>query len=128
MFLGSKFILTVRKNKEVWLKSLKSHSMRNHPTKNCRKLAYGYNYITGHEKEHLQFYERHNDSVRAYFQGREADFIEVCWEYGHGWHELCGFLDKSFPNCSFPHANKGSTRRPKKIRVLTNRILSIFRH
>lgn len=128
MFPGSKFILTVRQDKEVWLNSLKKHSMRTHPTNNCRKLAYGYNYITGHEKEHLEIYERHNDNVRAYFKGRESDFLEACWEQGHGWYELCTFLDKNIPDVSFPHANKGSSTKPKKIRVLANRVLSIFRN
>jgi hypothetical protein len=25
---------------------------------------------------------------------------------GHGWKELCGFLNKEIPNIDFPHENK----------------------
>ncbi|OQY37243.1 MAG: hypothetical protein B6229_08730 [Spirochaetaceae bacterium 4572_7] len=128
MFPGSKFILTVRKNEEIWLNSLKKHSLRTPPiTNNCEKLAYGYTYPRGHEKEHLEFYRQHNDSVRSYFKGREQDFIELCWEKGHGWKELCDFLGKDIPNIPFPHKNKGSSARSKRTRFFINYILSIIK-
>ena len=124
---GSKFILTVRKDGEAWLKSLKQHSLRTNPLKNCRKLAYGYSYVNGHEKEHLELYARHNENIRSYFKGREDDFIEVCWEKGHGWNELCNFLGQDIPEVDFPHSNKASDKHAGKIRVLINRVLSANR-
>ena len=48
MFPGSKFILTTRNNEDVWLNSLKKHSMKTNPRKHCRKLAYGYNFPHKH--------------------------------------------------------------------------------
>lgn len=124
MLPGSKFILTIRKDEQTWLDSLKKHSMRTHPTRHCRKLAYGHNYPSGHEKEHTEFYRRHNANVRSFFEGRENDFIEVCWENKFGWNELCAFLQKDIPDVPFPHANMGSDGRPKTMFHFMNRVLS----
>ncbi len=124
-FPGSKFILTTRKDEGTWLNSLKKHSMRTHPIKHCRKLAYGYNFPQKHEQEYLQFYKSHNEDVRAYFQGREGDFLEVCWENSDGWKKLCAFLGKNIPDIPFPHANKGEDQQAaKKLWPLINRFLS----
>ena len=124
MFPGSKFILTVRSSEEKWLESLKKHSMTTHPTKHCRKLAYGFNFPLKHEKEHIEFYRRHNDSVRSYFDSRSNDFLELCWENGDGFEKLCNFLGYAVPNVSLPHANKGADNLAKKSRLLMNRLLS----
>jgi hypothetical protein len=123
LFPGSKFILTVRKSAEKWLQSLENHSMKTHPFKHCRKLAYGYNYPHKHEKEHLGFYVRHNEEVREYFRGRHEDFLELCWENGQGFAELCDFLDCEVPEMKFPHANKGSDTRASLARLSVNRVL-----
>ena len=108
LFPGSKFILTTRINEIAWLDSLKRHSWRTHPTQHCRKLAYGFDYPFGFEKEHLQFYKSHNEAVRNYFSNREDDFIELCWETGSGWGELCEFLGMEVPEIPFPHMRKGN--------------------
>jgi hypothetical protein len=126
LFSGSKFILTVRRNEQIWLKSLKKHSLRTPPKKHSRKLAYGYNYPHKHEKEHIELYKSHNEDVRAYFRGRENDFLEVCWENGDGWEKLCRFLKKDIPDVPFPHARKGKDQRAKKkLWPIINRMLSL---
>lgn len=127
-FPGSKFILTTRKNEDVWLNSFKKHAMKTNPGEHCRKLAYGYNFPHRHEQEHLDFYKRHNDSVRTYFEGRDSDFIEICWETGDGFEKLCNFLDRDIPDIPLPHANKESTNRAGKIILWRNKLLSIFRN
>ena len=104
---GSKFILTKRSTPSVWLNSLKKHSMRTKPFQHCRKLAYGYNYPHGHESAFLNFYSEHNAEVREYFKNRSNDLLEVCWESGHGYEELCDFLNRPNINESMPHVNKG---------------------
>lgn len=126
MFPNSKFILTTRKNENVWLSSLKKHSMGTHPTRHCRKLAYGYNFPHKHEEEHLEFYKRHNDNVRTYFEGRANDFIEICWENGDDFEKLCNFLEREHPDLPLPHANKGSDYRIGRSRFLMNKLLSLF--
>jgi hypothetical protein len=127
-FPGSKFVLTTRKNADVWLDSFKKHAIKTNPSGHCRKLAYGYNYPHRHEQEHLEFYQRHNDSVRTYFSGRDSDFIEICWENGDGFEKLCNFLGRDIPDIPLPHANKESNNRASKSILLRNRLLSIFRN
>ncbi len=124
MFPGSKFILTVRKFENVWLDSLKSHSMRTHPTRHCRNLIYGFNFPHKHDQQHLEFYRRHN--VRAYFRNRGSDFIKVCWENGDSFEELCNFLKCDIPDIPMPHANKRTDNRVSKMRFLMNKLLSLF--
>jgi hypothetical protein len=35
--------------------------------------------------------------------------LEICWEKGHGWKELCAFLGKDIPKIALPHENKSSS-------------------
>ena len=126
IFPGSKFILTVRKSASVWLESLKKHSMRTHPTKHCRKLAYGYNYPHKHEQHFISFYRNHNNKVRTHFKDRDRDFIELCWENGDGFEQLCNFLRCAIPNTPFPHTNIGLNQNVDKLRIMLNKILKFF--
>lgn len=125
-FPESKFILTVRSSEDKWLESLKKHSMRTHPIKHCRKLTYGFNFPHKHEKEHIEFYRRHNDSVCSYFDGRDSDFLELCWENGDGFEKLYDFLGYDVPDAPLPHANKGTDNRVTKISLFMNKVLSIL--
>lgn len=102
---NSKFILTTRKDSSTWFESLRRHSERTGPTE-FRKIAYGYEMPHGHESDHIEVYERHNGEVRDYFSDSN-DLLEVCWETGSGWKELCNFLNETEPDIPFPHANKG---------------------
>ena len=126
VFPESKFILTVRRSDEAWLKSLKNHSMRTHPTRHCRKLAYGFAYPHKHESEHLEFYRRHNEGVRTYFSNRPSDFIELCWESGDGFEELCSFLGRNIPDAPLPHANAGKNNPARVSRYWMNWVLSLI--
>lgn len=51
-------------------------------------------------------FSRHNAEVCAYFQDRPGSLLVVDWEQGHGWRELCGFLDLPVPTEDFPHLNR----------------------
>ena len=114
-FPGSKFILTTRESADKWLRSLKRHAPLTRTTE-CRQIAYGYPMPHGHEVEHRAIYEHHNRAVREYFRHRRGDFLEVCWEAGDGWKELCGFLGQEIPDIPFPHANPGSRKRRRLFR------------
>ena len=127
MYPNSKFILTVRRNEQVWLESLKQHSLRTRPFLHSRKLAYGYNFPTHKEKEHIEFYRKHNESVRNHFAGREEDFIEICWESGDDFTKLCNFLGREIPNLAIPHANKGSSVQISRKRYWMNKLLIFLR-
>lgn len=106
----AKFILTMRKTPEVWVKSLSKHAKRINfeGARNIRRNIYGFEAPDGHEAEHIAFYEKHNREVVKFFEDRGAldQLLVVCWEDGHGWDELCGFFGISKPWYSFPHINK----------------------
>jgi len=103
---NSKFILTIRHDPETWYQSLCRHSDRTGPT-NYRKVIYGYAMPHNYKKEHIEFYTTYNQAVRDFFSNKPKQLLEVCWEKGDGWKELCNFLEKEIPRKPFPHANKG---------------------
>ena len=104
-FSGSKFVLTVRKDEEAWLKSVQAHLLSK-PRSVGHYLLYGsYDPVKDAER-HVRRYREHNEAVRTYFSGRD-DFLEMCFEAGDGWPELCRFLGVPEPvNIPFPHVNK----------------------
>jgi len=73
------------------------------------------------EKEHIQFYRKHNNSVRSYFKNRSSDFIELCWENGDGFEKLCNFLNCDIPDVPLPHANKWTNIRINKKNFIINK-------
>ena len=54
--------------------------------------------------KYCAFYEKHLVEVRSYFAGTER-LLEVCWDEGDGWEQLCPFLDRPVPDVAFPHSN-----------------------
>lgn len=121
----SKFILTRRKNSDVWFNSLKKHSIKKGPTE-YRKIAYGYEMPTGKKPHHVKIYEEHNEAVRAYFAGREEDFLEVCWEEGDGWEEICDFLGHDVPEAEFPHRKKSLSRAHLIVQYLKRNVGNVM--
>lgn len=111
----ARYILTTRSSAEVWLESLKRHSMRTPVDSHCRLLAFGYNYPHGLEAYHLRFYETHNRQVREFFalQNCQHLLLEVSFDSGHGWPELCAFLNRPVPDVPFPHENLGTVPIPE---------------
>ena len=45
--------------------------------------------------------------VEAFFADKPGKLLRFSVFEGHGWAELCGFLDLPLPEQAFPHANKG---------------------
>lgn len=111
-FPGSRFILLTRESPERWVDSLKRHTMKARPLRLSHKLAFGHYYAHGREREHAEIYRRHNDAVRAHFRDRPDDFLELCWERGDSWPELCTFLELDAPDVPFPHTRTANPRRP----------------
>ena len=121
---NSKFILTRRKNGDAWFDSLKKHSIKTGPTE-YRKIAYGYKMPAGKKPHHVNIYEKHNEKVRAYFEERKDDFLEVCWEEGDGWEEMCGFLGHDVPRVEFPHRNKSLSRAHLIVQYLKRNVSNV---
>ncbi len=113
-FPESKFILTTRIDEEKWYQSLAKHVDRWSDTHfPYRKYVYGYEDPRENKELHVATYLRHNREVREFFADKPGSFLEVCWEKGHGWKELSGFLGVDPGDNPFPHANKGSPSRPQ---------------
>jgi hypothetical protein len=105
----AKFVLTRRSSPKVWFSSLKRHALRTGPTE-YRAIAYGDEMPLGKRREHIRQYRAHNAAVRNHFADRPNRLLEVCWEEGDGWHELCDFLEKPIPDTDFPHERKGRSQ------------------
>lgn len=105
----SKFILTIRKNKKTWEKSLNEH-IRKGNNDSLRKIWKIKNLP-------LYKYNEHIKEVKKYFKNRPDDLLILCFEKGDGWEKLCKFLKKEIPDKPFPHINKGdypSSETPNK--------------
>jgi Sulfotransferase domain len=102
---GSKFILTVRKDPETWLRSLETKTHRRAERTRVWHI-FGMKQGEFDAEKARQHYMRHNEEIRAYFKDRPNDFLELCWDKGDGWDKLATFLDKPVPQEPFPHANK----------------------
>jgi len=106
---GSKFVLTVR-DPDKWLASQVRHFGT--ATTPMRELIYGSGHgcPIGNEAIYEARYERHNAEVREYFAGRPEDMVEMHFERGDGWAELCPLLGANTPSQAFPHANAAADR------------------
>ena len=108
---GSKFILTMRTS-DAWIRSqVKDFGLRETP---MRRWIYGAGCPEGNETVYMERYERHNREVLEYFRNRPDDLLLLELAKGHGWPELCAFLDRPLPSTPFPHANKASWSRKIK--------------
>lgn len=105
-FPGSRFILTWREP-ELWWRSVEKWLAREEDGKDAKVLRYlrHINTDTIDRERFLAGYAAHNAEVRAYFAGRD-DFLELNWERGDGWSELCAFLGVAVPDAPLPHANR----------------------
>lgn len=106
---SARYVLTTRKNPAIWLDSVIAHADRVGPDYDLhRRIAFGYEHPRGHEREYLDFYDRHNADVKAAVSDRnlESCFAELCWESGDGWDELCGLIGQAPPARPFPHSNQ----------------------
>ncbi len=106
----AKYVLTRRRSPEAWFGSLVSHHARSTEGHLANPAVPLHKYGTTRPLEDpartMAVYENHNRAVREYFADRPGKLLEVCWEEGDGWKELCGFLGTDIPDLPFPHANK----------------------
>ncbi len=117
-FPDAKFVLTRRITPEKWLESAVKHKQGG-PGYGMHAKVFGSLFPNDAPDLWLAKYEAHNQAVRSFFAGTDR-LLEVCWEKGDGWLELCGFLGVPVPDAAFPHSNPvGSNsheRRPWVIR------------
>jgi hypothetical protein len=109
-FPGSKFILTHRDpNKQLhsYQNMLKTLDLPKDEWNAMRRTLYGLPFPDVTAEQLQQRYLHHNQEVREYFQNRPEDLLEIDWEAGDGWQELCAFINIPVPQVDLPHANRG---------------------
>ena len=106
----AKFVLTRRTTPEKWLASAIKHDEGSRGYGMHLKI-FGALHPSENPDVWLAKYESHLAEVRAFFAGTDR-MVEVCWEEGDGWPQLCGLLGIAIPDTPFPHSNPmGSNRR-----------------
>lgn len=109
-FPGNKFVLTIR-DPESWLRSyrnmLQKEGVATLKMNKIRCILYGLPFPDVTDAQLIERYLKHNDDVIQYFSSCPERLLIVNWEKGHGWKELCNFLDVDVPQVEFPHANRG---------------------
>lgn len=116
LFANSRFILTVRKDKNAWLRSVEK-LWRNVPemevepfTQFINTAVYG---TWGFSRDRFSYvYERHLAEVRRHFAGRPNDLLELDICAGEGWTSLASFLGMDAPPMAFPHEDVVPTQTP----------------
>ena len=121
-FPDAKFALTRRSSPEAWLASIAKHT-EGFGEYLMHEKIYGSTNASRDPELFTAYYDRHLSEVREFFSGSDR-FLELCWEDGDGWPQLCGFLGVPEPDQPFPHANPAGSnpagprpRRPWPVRT-----------
>lgn len=107
----ARFVLTMRLSPERWAASVISEFNRKNFNEGENTWYEGDLSAPDRESRLLKRYEAHLSAVREFFASSPR-FLEVCWERGDGWAELCGFLGLSTPADPFPHFNRARSMLP----------------
>jgi hypothetical protein len=110
-FPTTKFVLTRRASVDLWMASIIAHTERSADYWG-HEAAYGAARPARAPELYRAFYAGHLAGVRDFF-GASDRLLEVCWETGSGWHEICPFLGVPVPEgVAFPHSGRLATKLP----------------
>jgi len=117
MVPGCKFILTYR-DPESWFRSVKRYFRRRYSSAPMHEWIYGRDkgFIAIHKENTISIYNQHIRGIRAYFQDRPDDLLEIDITKGEKWETLCHFLGCDIPEIPFPHKRDSSRKKKKKRR------------
>jgi hypothetical protein len=126
-FPDAKFILTIR-DLHPWMMSCKRHFRRNRKAWYQIRMDIFGSSVFNHNK-FKDTHNRHQRFVIDYFNEKYPDTInekllvlDVCNnDNDNAWEELCAFLDKPVPKCSFPHKNAKRKRKGKNRKLKTRK-------
>ena len=107
LYPSSKFILTIRPDKEEWLQSVRKHWHRVALYIPYMKFigASIYGCYAFSPERFAYVYDRHVQHVCEYFRERPQDLLVLNICGGEGWEKLCPFLDCEVPSVPFPWEN-----------------------
>ena len=100
----ARFVLSTRKSPEVWLRSLKRHSLRNGGL-NLRTKIYGYPFPHLNEQAHLDFYNRHNDIFVTFAERHKCNFVTTVVGEDNLFEKMCPLLSEEVPRIASPETN-----------------------
>lgn len=101
-FPEARFALTRRSSVDVWLRSIVAHT-NGLPEYWGHEAAYGATMPAENPDVYRDFYLGHLDRVREFFRGSDR-LVELCWETGSGWDDVCTMLGVPVPEgVPFPH-------------------------
>lgn len=107
LYPNAKFILTTRSTDEKWLNSICKHVKRNGRSNWIgHYLIYGSYNPEEDTQMYLNKYNSHNEEVREFFKDKPGKLLEMCFENGDSWKEICDFVGlDEIPEVEFPHSN-----------------------
>jgi hypothetical protein len=125
----TQFVLTTRASPDKWFNSIENHARTSGFASDTWLLTYGTRRPFGRARQYKEFYTSHNDRVRSYFKQRNAEhrLLEICFDRGEGWPELCRFIGEAVPSVPFPHANKTDLSRKRLNRMLNSLLEPVYR-
>jgi hypothetical protein len=109
---NARFILTVRKDSQLWLDSLKRHSLYA-GVKNKMRWMFGRFYPYGFDDEFKAYYDEHNSTVAKFFAEQNASELLLILRCDEptALARLSAFLGVIFPVDQFPRENVSSPNR-----------------
>lgn len=103
----AKFILSLRKDEQTWLRSMHRHVGRG--LWQPYAYFYGATQVVGNEQTVLSAYRNHTSEVRAYFHDQPHRYVELNIDDGErSWYALCKVAEcpeGHVPSIGFPRAN-----------------------
>jgi hypothetical protein len=111
MYPDAKFLLSLRKDEQTWLRSMRTHVGRGEWQP--YRYFYGTTQVDGNEETVLASYRNHTDRVREYFQDKPDRYAEICIDDGDkNWEVLCRVAEcpeGRIPSIEFPRSNSAAS-------------------
>jgi len=111
MYPTAKFVLSLRKDEQTWLTSMRRHVGRG----NWRayEYFYGTDQVDGHEDVVLHSYRNHTENVRSYFRHQPHRYVEITIDDDGdvNWEAICRVAEcpeGRVPSVPFPKSNTAS--------------------
>lgn len=111
LYPDAKFVLSVRRDEETWLRSMRTHVGRGEWQPYA--FFYGATTVPGNEEVMLQSYRNHTREVREFFEDKKQRLVELNIDDGNEhWDVLCSIAQcpgGKIPAIAFPKANTAAS-------------------